>query len=231
MAGFGRICPSSRAFSPAKHRVRAMPKLLHHHQFLLRRYGDDVHPVGAINHKEIMLRLRARRHFPIRAYGEDSKIPERLCAGLLPGANRVLGALAHRVNRRSAPANSEALFLCRPALLHQAEQMRQGRRITAPFFRCQLPGPFVQLRRHRHRICRRATQRNEAGGEFDSVHCRTQEPRMKPAPHSRFANRARLLHRIARHDLDALQGHAFERSVARGGGRGGNLLQHIVAFD
>ena len=41
--------------------VRAVPVLLHHHQLLVRRDGDDVDPAPRIEDEEVMLRARARR--------------------------------------------------------------------------------------------------------------------------------------------------------------------------
>src|ERR1035441_10411992 len=63
----------------------AMPVLLDHHQMPVGRDGDDVHPVDAINHIDVMLLPGAGGDDPVGAEGEDAEIADVLGADFLPG--------------------------------------------------------------------------------------------------------------------------------------------------
>ena len=58
--------------------VRAVTKLLDHHEPLVGRDGDDVNPVDAVEDEEVVFLAGARRNFKIRAQLEDAEVTEQL---------------------------------------------------------------------------------------------------------------------------------------------------------
>jgi hypothetical protein len=79
--------------------------LLYHHELVLRREGDDVHPIDAFEHKKVVLLLRARGNKSIRAQFKDAEITQLFAASFFPGTAHLSGR-----KRRWETENSKGNF-------------------------------------------------------------------------------------------------------------------------
>ena len=69
------------------HGVRAVAVLLHHHELLVGRNGNDVDPVDAVEDVKIVFLAGARRDFHVRPQFEDAEITDELRTDLFPRLN------------------------------------------------------------------------------------------------------------------------------------------------
>jgi hypothetical protein len=85
---------------------------------------------------------------------------------------KTIDASPHQVcvNRISQIVNSKPLFLGRPTLPHERNQVFQCLFVRTIFFRGQLAGALVELRGHFGGFFRRTTERDENLGELGNVH-------------------------------------------------------------
>ena len=75
-----------------------------------------------------------------------------------------------RVHRMSEIANSKTLFLGRPTLAHQTDEMLQGLVVAAALLGGELVGALVELRGHLGGFLRRTAEGDEDLGELREFH-------------------------------------------------------------
>src|SRR3989304_6317660 len=71
------------------HRVRAVAELFDHHQLLIGRDGDDIHPVDAVENDEVVFFASARRNFFVRPHRENAEVADGRGTDFLPGLDHV----------------------------------------------------------------------------------------------------------------------------------------------